>query len=117
MVHAHRFYLPHVKHGVVYKFTRQIYFQSFGFFTIGHYCYVFSFLFLVFRHLLFSPLKCQPNKMVKQTQTIRQLLPTNCLSVFDHFVGSALKGLTFPFGHRLQRMYEILTTIMLQSWS
>ena len=77
----------------------------------------FFFLFLVFRHLLFSPLKCQPNKMVKQTQTIRQLLPTNCLSVFDHFVGSALKGLTFPLGHRLQRMYEISTTIMLQYWS
>ena len=27
--------------------------------------------------------------MVKHTQTIRRLLPTNCLSVFDHFwVGS-----------------------------
>ena len=32
--------------------------------------------------------------MVKHTQTIRQLLPTNCLSVYDHFVGLALKGLT-----------------------
>ena len=32
--------------------------------------------------------------MVKHTQTIRQLLPTNYLSVFDHFVGLALKGLT-----------------------
>ena len=31
--------------------------------------------------------------MVKQTQTIRRLLLTNCLSVFDHFVGLALKGL------------------------
>ena len=29
--------------------------------------------------------------MVKRTQTIRRLLPTNCLSVFDHFVGLALK--------------------------
>ena len=27
--------------------------------------------------------------MVKHTQTIRRLLPTNCLSVFDHFVGLA----------------------------
>ena len=25
--------------------------------------------------------------MVQHTQTIRRLLPTNCLSVFDHFVG------------------------------
>ena len=31
--------------------------------------------------------------MVKHTQTIRRLLPTNCLSVFDYFVGLALKGL------------------------
>ena len=31
--------------------------------------------------------------MAKHTQTIRQLLSTNCLSVFDHFVGLALKGL------------------------
>ena len=31
--------------------------------------------------------------MVKHTQTIRRLLPMNCLSVFDHFVGLVLKGL------------------------
>ena len=31
--------------------------------------------------------------MVKHTQTIRGLLLTNCLSVFDNFVGLALKGL------------------------
>ena len=31
--------------------------------------------------------------MVKRTQTIRRQLQTNCLSVFDHFVGLALKGL------------------------
>ena len=31
--------------------------------------------------------------MVKESQTIRRLLPTNCLSVFDHFMGLALKGL------------------------
>ena len=31
--------------------------------------------------------------MVEHTQTIRRLLQTNCLSVFDHFVGLALKGL------------------------
>ena len=33
--------------------------------------------------------------MVKYTQTTRRLFPTNCLSVFDHFVGLALKGLNF----------------------
>ena len=39
--------------------------------------------------------------MVKQTQTIRQLLPTNSLSVFDHFVGLALKGLRFQCFQKL----------------
>ena len=35
----------------------------------------------------------QPHKMVKQTQNIRRQKPTNCLSVFDHYVGLMLKGL------------------------
>ena len=36
--------------------------------------------------------------MIKHTQIIRRLLPTNYLSVFDHFVGLALKGLKMlPF--------------------
>ena len=38
-------------------------------------------------------LKCQPYKMVKHTQKIRWQNPTNCLNVFVHFVGLALKGL------------------------
>ena len=37
------------------------------------------------------PFKRQPHKKVKNTQTIRWLLLTNCLSVFDHFVGLALE--------------------------
>ena len=32
--------------------------------------------------------------MITYTQTIRRLLSTNCLSVFDHFVDLALKGLS-----------------------
>ena len=32
--------------------------------------------------------------MAKPTQIIRRVLATNCLSVFDHFVGLALKELT-----------------------
>ena len=39
------------------------------------------------------PFKRQPHKMVKHTQAIRRLLPTNCLSVFGYFVGLALEGL------------------------
>ena len=33
--------------------------------------------------------------MIKKSQkTIRRLLPTSCMSVFDYFVGLALKGLS-----------------------
>ena len=34
--------------------------------------------------------------MVKYTQTVRREQPTNCLSVFDHFVKLAFKGLMGP---------------------
>ena len=42
--------------------------------------------------------------MVKHTQTIRPQQPTNCLSVFDHFMGLALEGLKIP-----QNFFEALT--------
>ena len=35
--------------------------------------------------------------MVKHTQSIRRLLPTNCLSVFDHDVELAVKRLNMVF--------------------
>ena len=38
--------------------------------------------------------------MVKHAQTNRRLLLTNCLSVFDSFVGLARKGLTVFFSHK-----------------
>ena len=41
------------------------------------------------------PFKRQPHKMVKRNQTIRWQQLTNCLSVFDHFVGLVFKGLSF----------------------
>ena len=40
-----------------------------------------------------SPVKCQPHKIVKHTQTIRGQHSTSCLSVFGHFVGLVVKGL------------------------
>ena len=40
----------------------------------------------------YKPSKRQPHKMVKNTKTIRRQKPTNCLSVFDHFLVLALKG-------------------------
>ena len=39
------------------------------------------------------PFKSQHHKMVKHTRSIRRQQPKNCLSVFGHFVGLALKGL------------------------
>ena len=42
-------------------------------------------------------LEAPTHKMVKHTQTIHRLLPTNYLSVFDHFVGLALKELKIAY--------------------
>ena len=41
--------------------------------------------------------------MVKHTQTIRQLKPTNSLSAFDHFVGLVLQELTRSFQRLIQQ--------------
>ena len=49
----------------------------------------------MFEHL-HEPFKRQPHKIVKQTQAIRLLLSMNCLSLFYHFVGLALKRLITP---------------------
>ena len=43
--------------------------------------------------LPFLTFKRQSNQMVKHTQLICRLLPTNCLSVFDHVVELVFKGL------------------------
>ena len=52
--------------------------------------------------------------MVKQTQTIRRKLPTNCLSVFDHFVKLVLNGLRISkfdwlnfFDHAQLKIYKL----------
>ena len=44
--------------------------------------------------------------MIKDTQTIRQLLLRNCLSVFDHFVGLALEGLNAPLQYPFLKNYS-----------
>ena len=46
-----------------------------------------------------QPFKRQPHRTAKHSQTISRLLPANCLSVFDHFVGLALKGLITVHQH------------------
>ena len=40
-----------------------------------------------------NPLSANPTKWSNTFKQFVDKLPTNCLSVFDHFVGLALKGL------------------------
>ena len=55
-----------------------------------------------------QPFNRQPHKIVRHIKQFvwsiklsnTRKLPTNCLSVFDHFVGLALKGLNFHKGRR-----------------
>ena len=54
-------------------------------------------------NVLVNPLNDNPTKMVKHIQTICRLLPTNCLSVFYHSVGLALKK-SIIFSRALQRL-------------
>ena len=44
--------------------------------------------------------------MVRHTQTIRRQKPNNCLVVFDHSVGLALKGLTRSFHRPIQQFHS-----------
>ena len=46
------------------------------------------------KDVIINPLSANPTKW-SNTQTIRRQKPTNCLSVFDDFVGLVLKGLSF----------------------
>ena len=44
-----------------------------------------------------EPFRHQPQGKVKNTQAIRCLLTTNCLSVFDYLIGLVLKGFSKLF--------------------
>ena len=57
---------------------------------------------------MYSPFKCQPQKMVKPTQTIRWQQSTNRFSVFNHFVGLMLQGL---------RSFELYSQIQIISFT
>ena len=65
---------------------------------------------LIFATWWVQHFKGQPHKMVKDTQTIRWQEPTNCLSVFDHFVELVLKaliGLTLKCLVSTKRLYML----------
>ena len=59
--------------------------------------------------------KRQPHKMVKHTQTICRQQSTNCLSVFDNFVGFVLKGLKENLSKVFGKFIRHLTIIILQA--
>ena len=61
----------------------------------------------------FDPLSTNPTKWVKHIQAIRRLLPTNCLSVFDHFVELALEGLS-SVQRRSRTLSNIDNTVFLK---
>ena len=46
-----------------------------------------------YEKLLLNPLSANPTKWLNTLKQFVGSLTTNCLSVFDHFVGLALKGL------------------------
>ena len=48
--------------------------------------------------------------MAKHNQIIRWQEPTNCLNVFHHFVGLALKGLNYDL------FYSVVSSGQLESW-
>ena len=76
-----------------------------------------------FRVFFLLSSKRQPHKIVKYNQTIREQQPTNCFSVFNHFVELALKWLIFPdiinhkvssimlerFSHKFMHLYYLGT--------
>ena len=58
--------------------------------------------------LKLSPFKRQPVKMAKETQTIHS--SSNCLSVFEHFVGLALKRLSPNFFQIKKHLVHLIAT-------
>ena len=48
-------------------------------------------------HEMIDPLRANPTKWPNTLTTIRRLLQTNYLRVFEHFVGLELKGLISVF--------------------
>ena len=58
------------------------------------FCFIYDFIFIQIIHKIpFKPLRANPAKWSNTLKQFVGKLPTNCLSVFEHFVGLALKGL------------------------
>ena len=83
---------------LVYCFYRSVRFIHLNFFVDFNQhlqCILYIVIIFHYKESRFSlTYERQPHKMVKHTRTIPRQQLTNCLSVFDHIVGLALKGLT-----------------------
>ena len=67
-------------------------------FCIPFWKYIFNILKLcviIYYHTTFNPLSANPEKWSNTLKQIVGNLPTICLSVFDHFINLALKGLMY----------------------
>ena len=62
-----------------------------------------------FRHAVdLNPLSANFTKWSYKLKQFVRKLPTNCLSVFDHFVGLSLKGLKRNFGLKIAIRFNVL---------
>ena len=74
---SHLFFILHLY--AAFKHQKTLWFQTWENLNSGDKC--------------FNPLSANPTKWLKTLKQFVRKLPTNCLSVFDHFVGLALIGL------------------------
>ena len=77
----------------------------------------FFFVEQLFQKDLFNPLSVNPTKWSNTLKQFVGNLPTNCLSVFDHFVGLALKVLKFWLSELIQWKMTNVNLWNLGSWS
>ena len=59
--------------------------------------------------IVLNPLSASPTKWSNTLKQFVGKLPTNCLSVFGHFVNLALKGLTVCSRFTLRKVSKIMT--------
>ena len=78
-----------------------------------HYPLFFATLSLIISLQHIKPLSANPTKWSNTLKQFSGNLPTNCLSVFDHFVGLMFKGLSFALVC-LAKVYEhsVLPNVM-----
>ena len=67
---------------------------------------------IIFTDGAFNPLSADPTKWSNTLKQFISKLPTNCLSVFDQFVGLMLKGLRSDIYFHLKLSCNVLLSII-----